>query len=153
MYYLIDNINIKKFYPSNIKIDETPYKNIFISYIGYETIKNSKYIKSDSLNPLYLIFNKVNGYFEEINGNKLLTLVPTNKSKEIIKQYEEMLSKFSYLIRPVTANSNDYDKKYMKIKFNLDDEVPLNKTIEIIGMIIVVRAVFHGNTNIIHKFS
>ena len=33
----------------------------------------------------------------------------------------------------------------MKIKFDLDDELPLNKTIEICSMIIVVRAVFHDN--------
>ena len=33
----------------------------------------------------------------------------------------------------------------MKIKFNLDDKLPLNKTIEIHNMIIVVRAVFHEN--------
>ena len=45
------------------------------------TIKDSKYIKSNRVNPLRLIFSKVNGYFKEINGNKYLTLVPTNKSK------------------------------------------------------------------------
>ena len=33
----------------------------------------------------------------------------------------------------------------MKIKFNSDDELPLNKTIEIHSMIIAVRAVFHEN--------
>ena len=33
----------------------------------------------------------------------------------------------------------------MKIKFNLDDELPLNKTIEIRSMIVVIRAVFHEN--------
>ena len=33
---------------------------------------------------------------------------------------------------------DDYDEKYMKTKFNLDDELPLNKTIEISSMIIVV---------------
>ena len=33
----------------------------------------------------------------------------------------------------------------MKIKFNLNDELPLNKTIEILSIIIVVRAVFHEN--------
>ena len=31
-----------------------------------------------SVNPSYLIFRTVNGYFEEINGNKYLALVPTN---------------------------------------------------------------------------
>ena len=33
----------------------------------------------------------------------------------------------------------------MKIKFNSDDDLPLNKTIEIRSMIIVVRAIFHDN--------
>ena len=42
-----------------------------------------------SVNPLYLFFDKVNGRFK-INGNKYLTLVPTNKSKEKIKKFEEM---------------------------------------------------------------
>ena len=50
------------------------------------TIKDSRYVKINSVNPLYLIFNKVNGYFEEINGNKYLTLLPINKSKEKIKK-------------------------------------------------------------------
>ena len=48
-------------------------------------IKDSKYIKIKSLNPLYLVINKVNEYFEEINGNKFLTLVPTNENKGIMK--------------------------------------------------------------------
>ena len=49
-------------------------------------IKDSKYIKTNSVNPLYLIFRKMNEYFQEINGNEYLTLVPTNKSKEKIKK-------------------------------------------------------------------
>ena len=85
----------------------------------------------------------MNGYFEEINGNKYLTLVPTNENKE--KKYEELWSKIRDLIRSITKNSDDYDEKYMKIKFNSDDELPLNKTIEIPTMAIVVRAVFHEN--------
>ena len=36
-------------------------------------------------------------------------------------------------------------KSYMEIKFNLDDELTLNKTIDISSMIIIVRAVFHEN--------
>ena len=59
------------------------HTKIFIIYnIEYVTIKGSKYIKINGGNPLYLVFNKVNEYFEEINGNKYLKLVPTNESKE-----------------------------------------------------------------------
>ena len=49
------------------------------------------------------------------------------------------------MIRWITKNSDDYDEKYMKIKFNSDDELPLNKTIETPSMIIIVRTVFHEN--------
>ena len=49
------------------------------------------------------------------------------------------------MITSITKNSEDYDKKYLKIRFNLDDELPLNKAIEIPSTIIIVRAVFHEN--------
>ena len=45
-------------------------------------IKDLEYITINGVNPLYLIFSKVNGYFEEINGSKYLTLVTTNESKK-----------------------------------------------------------------------
>ena len=49
--------------------------------MGYATIKDSKYVKIDCVNTLYLIINKVNVYFEEIDEIKYLTLFPTTKSK------------------------------------------------------------------------
>ena len=116
-YFFNDIINIKNFDPNNIKIDEKSYKDILIYYIGYVTIKDS----------LYLIFNKVIGYSEEINGNKILTLVPTNESKK--KNNKIKNKKIRHLITLITKNLDDHDEKYMKIKFNSDDKLPLNKTI------------------------
>ena len=75
------------------------------------TIKGAKDVKVNSVNPLYLIFNKVNGYFEEINERKYFTLVLTNESKEKIKRYEELWSKMKDLIRLVIKNSDGYHKK------------------------------------------
>ena len=83
-YFFNDIINIENFDPNNIEIDDKLYKNIFIYYIGYVTLK--KYLQIYSLNPLYLVFTYVNGYFEEINGNKSLTPFSTNESKEKIKK-------------------------------------------------------------------
>ena len=74
------------------------------------TIKDSKYVKINSVNPLYLFFIRVNGYFEEINKSKYLTLVPTNESKEKIKKYEKLSIKIRDLIRSITKNSDDYDQ-------------------------------------------
>ena len=62
----------------------------------------------------------MNGSFEENNGNKYLTVVPINESKEINKKYEELWIEIGDLIRLVTKNSDDYDGKYMKNKFNSD---------------------------------
>ena len=64
-YFFDDIINVKNFDPNKIKMDEKSYKN-FIYCIGYVTIKDSKYVKNNSVNPLYLIIKKVSGYFEEL---------------------------------------------------------------------------------------
>ena len=74
---------------------------------GYVTIKDSKYVKINRVNPLYLIINKVDEYFEEIKGNKYLKVVPTNESKEKMLKYEELWSKVRDLIRSITKNPDD----------------------------------------------
>ena len=54
-YFFTDMISIKNLDLNKIKIDEKPYKNILIFYIVYVTIKDLRYIKINSINPLYLI--------------------------------------------------------------------------------------------------
>ena len=76
-----ETINIKKFYSNKIKIDEKSYKNIFIYYMGNVTVKNLRYVKISSVNPLYIIINEINRYIKASNGNKYLTLVLTDESK------------------------------------------------------------------------
>ena len=76
------------------------------------TIKDSKHVKINRVNPLYIIINKVNGYFEEIKKVKYLTLVPTNKSKE--KKYTKLWCNIIDLTRTVTKKSYDYDETYIK---------------------------------------
>ena len=45
--------------------------------------------KINSVNPLYLISRKVNGYFQEIDKSKYLMIVPTNKAKKKKKKNKE----------------------------------------------------------------
>ena len=93
------------------------------------TIEDSKYVETNSLNLLHLIFINVNGYFEESNGNKFLTLVPINESKEKTEKYEESWIKIRYLITSITKDADDYDEKCIKTKFNSDGKLSLNETI------------------------
>ena len=72
--------------------------------------------------------------------------------KKIKRRNEQPRSKTRDLIRSITKNENDYDEKYIKIKFNSDEELPLNKTIEFSTMTNAIRTVFMKMTDTIRKF-
>ena len=64
-YYTFDDmINIKHFDPNLLRIDKKLYESIDIYYIGYITMKDYEYVKINSVNPLYLIINEVDGYLK-----------------------------------------------------------------------------------------
>ena len=147
-YFFGDIVNVKAFDLNKIKIDESHTKIFLFTILDMWKSKVQNFLKINSVNPLYLIINKVNGYFEEINKNKYLTVAATNESKQIIKKYEDLMRKTRDFNSSIFKNSDDYDEKCMKIKFNLDEKLPLNKTIEICSMIIVVRPVFHENNKL-----
>ena len=82
-YFFNKFINIKIFDLNNIKTNKKSSKNLLIYYNGYVTIKHSKYVKMYSVNPFYIIFRNVNGYFEEINNSMNLTVVATKAKKKL----------------------------------------------------------------------
>ena len=69
-YFYNDIINIEEFDSNLLKIDKKSYKDIDIYYIGYITIKKIGDCENIyTVNPLYQIIVKVDGYIEENNGN------------------------------------------------------------------------------------
>ena len=58
------------------------------SYLLHQIHDGQKHITINTVNPLYLITDKIHGYIKESNGNKYLTLVPTGESKDTLKRYE-----------------------------------------------------------------
>ena len=102
--------------------------------------------KINSENPFYLIIDKVNGCIEEKNGNKYLTLVFTDKNKEVLIKYTELLDKVKNLIKKNNGGKAvEYEKDFMKIKFNSDNSLLLNKILKLHNMTIVNRSVFQEN--------
>ena len=70
-YFFNDMINIEDFDSSLLKIDKKSHKNNGIYYNGYISIKKiDDYEDIFSVNPLYLIIGKVDGFNKEKNGNK-----------------------------------------------------------------------------------
>ena len=78
-YCFNDMINIKNVDPSLLKTNKLSFRGVSVNiyYIKYITIKSFDHVKTDNENFLYLIFNNVNGYIKESNGNKYLVLAPT----------------------------------------------------------------------------
>ena len=96
-YYFVGIVNINNLDPNKVKIDGRSCKSNFIYYIGLTTIKDLWHLKIDSVNPLYLIIDKLNGYIEESNGNKYLKQVPADESEDTLKSMKNR-NKIFYLI-------------------------------------------------------
>ena len=96
----------------------------------------------NSVNPVYLGITHANRYIEEKGMDKYLVFDSTDKNKEVLKKYNDVFNGIRDKITEVNSNECDYEKDYMKIKFNSDDDLPLNKPLKFHNMTITIRSVF-----------
>ena len=126
-----------------LKIDKKSYKNIGIYNIGYITIKKIDDCENIySVNPLYLRITHANGYIEEINENKYLIFDSIDENKELLKKYNDVFNGIRSKIKKINGDECDYEKDCMKIKFNSDDDLPLNKALKFHNIVMTIRSVF-----------
>ena len=83
--------------------------------------------KINSVNPLYLLIYKIDGFIEEKEGNKYLIIAFTDNNDEVSKKYKEVLIGIRSFIEKINNNKSGEYENYIKIKFNSDDKLPLNK--------------------------
>ena len=131
-----------------LKIDKKSFKYIDINYIGYITKKEIDDCQDiNSVNPLYLSTDHANGYIEDTNGIKYLVFDSVDENKELLKKYNDVWRGIKNKIEEVSDSECDYEKDYMKIKFNSDDNLPLNEPLKIRLMTITIRSVFNESGN------
>ena len=94
------------------------------------------------VNPLYLQVNHANGYIEEKNRNKYLVFKSTDENKELLKKYADVSNGLKNKIEAIDSGECVYEKYCMKIEFNSDDNLPLNKLLKLHVMTIIIRSVF-----------
>ena len=82
------------------------------------------------------------GYIEEKNGNKYLIFDSANENKEVLKKYFGIWNRIKNKIKAINGDECVYGKDYMKIKFNSDDNLPLNKPLNFRAMPLIIRSVF-----------
>ena len=96
-----------------------------------------------SVNPLYLIIDEVDGHIEEKNESKYLVFDSTDKNKEVLERYTELLDENKNKIEAInTDKDGKYGKDFIKIKYNTDNDLPLNKPLKLHMLTIIVRSVF-----------
>ena len=90
----------------------------------------SGYIKEKDLNTLYLNIDHASGYIKDKGINKYLVFDSTDENKDLLKKYSDVWNRIKNKIKEVDDSVWDYEKDYMKIKFNSDDNLPLNKPLK-----------------------
>ena len=94
------------------------------------------------MNLLYLSINHANGYIKEKGVNNYLVFDSTDENKELLKKYNYVLNGIRDKIKEICSDECDYEKDYMKIKFNSDGDLPLNKPLKFHNMTITIRSAF-----------
>ena len=78
------------------------------------------------------------------NRNKYLVFNDSvDENKELLKKYADVLNRIKNKIKAINNDEeNNYEKNYMKTKFNSDDDLPLNKPLKFRIMTIIIGSVF-----------
>ena len=74
--------------------------------------------------------------------NKYLIFDSTDENKELLKIYNNVWNGIMGKIEEVSNEECDYEINYMKIKFNSDGDLPLNKPLKFHLITITIRSVF-----------
>ena len=89
---------------------------------------------------LYILFN-IFGYIRKNDRVKYLGLF---HSDEI---YDQIFYRIRYLVMLKINVSDVCSHKYMKIKFDLDDDLTLEKTLNMHNVVILIKSAFNKNLN------
>ena len=121
-------INIKNFESNLLKIDKKSYRKIDMYYIRYITIKKRGLKNIHSVNALYFIINKADGYNQESSGPKYLAFASTDGNKEVLPKFTKLWDKIKYLIKTINGGEvGEHRKDFIRIRFESDDNLPLGK--------------------------
>ena len=100
----------------------------------------------------YLITGKVDGHIpcnsvEEKNRSKYLVFYSTDGNKEVLKKCTELWDGIKNETETINGGKNgEYGKDFMKIKFNINDNLPLNKPLKLHLLTVIVRSIFEEDS-------
>ena len=138
MYYFFnDMINIEVLDSNQKQTKKKKTKSctktlIFITLDTSQLKKIDDYENIYSINPLYLIIGEVDGHIEEKRENKYLVFDSRDENREVLEKYTELWDGIKNEIKTINGGKEgEYGKDFMKIKFDTDDDLPLNKPLKL----------------------
>ena len=97
----------------------------------------------DSVSPLYLNIYKLGGFIEEKDGSKYLNVASTDYNNNVLKKYSKVWKGIKdQIVKINNGLGGKYDKDYMKIKFDSDDDLPINKLMRFYDLTVTIRIIF-----------
>ena len=136
-YFYNDLISLWNFDERNLKLDKKSWKDIDIYYLGY--VDKMPEWNVNSVNQLYFIVNRIYGSILEENGAKYLTIP---RPENVLKKYEQVFSEIKQKIKKISGEEVIYNDDFQKIKFSIDDYLPLNELMYFPTLTVVIRCVF-----------
>ena len=89
------------------------------------------------------MINRIDGFIDAKNGDTYLNIASTDRNSEVLKKYSEVWNGIKDFIKKIKHSGlGEYDKDYMKIKFNSDDDIPSNKQLNFPTITVIIRNIF-----------
>ena len=141
-YFDKDIIDFDEFDESKIKIDKKDFNDIDIYYLGYEYKKKiTECNVINSVNPLYLRIRDMRGQFKKGKDDNVWYLIIFGDA-DILRKFANIWKSIRASIEENTDDIVQYDKDYMKIKFESNNNLPTDNIINMYQVTIIIRLVF-----------
>ena len=90
-----------------------------------------------------MFISELDEFIDEKKGNKYLNITLTDRNNDVLIKYAEVWNGIKNQIKKINNDSVvEYDKDYMKITIDSDDNLPLNKVLKYHAVIIIIRSAF-----------
>ena len=147
-YFYIDIIDLVEFDGSKIKVDKKFLNDIGIYYLGYEYKKKiTESNVTNSVNPLFLNIKDMKGKSKKGKVDNVRYLIIFGYA-DVLRKFVNIWTSIRTKIEKNTGGIVQYDKDYMKIKFESNDNLPIDNIVNMHQVTIIIRNAFAQNGKI-----
>ena len=145
-YFFYNDIrDLDEFDGSKIKVDKKFFNDIGIYYLGYEYKKKiTECNEINSVNPLYLKIKDMKGQFKKSKGDNVWYLIIFGDA-DVLRKFANIWKSNRAKIEENTSGIVQYDKDYMRIKFESNDNLSTDNIINMHQVTRIIRSIFAQN--------